>query len=81
MSSMEKRAIMQPAKALLPQGGFDAERLLAPQQAIAAFFARFSRPELTVETVPLAQAWNRILARAVVSDADYPHATRSARRS
>ncbi len=78
MSNMEKRAIMQPAKALLPQGGFDAERLLAPQQAIAAFFARFSRPELTVETVSLVQARDRILARNVVADADYPHATRSA---
>ncbi|MGR4064213.1 MAG: molybdopterin molybdotransferase MoeA [Vulcanimicrobiaceae bacterium] len=68
---------MQPAKALLPQGGFDAERLLAPQEAIAAFFARFSRPHLAVETVALEDSWNRILARDVVADADYPNAPRS----
>ena len=40
---MEKRAIMQPVNPVLPEVGFTAERLLAPQQAIVAFFSRVCR--------------------------------------
>ena len=70
---------MQPAKPLLPvTSGFDEARLLAPAQALALYASRAPRTHLRVETVPLADAAGRILARETHADVEYPAATRSA---
>jgi molybdopterin molybdotransferase len=74
---MEKRAIMQPVNPVLPKIGFTAERLLAPQQAIVAYFSRVSVMPPGTETVKLEDAPGRVLAVAVVADDDYPNAPRS----
>jgi molybdenum cofactor synthesis domain-containing protein len=74
---MEKRAIMQPVNPVLPEVGFTAERLLAPQQAIVAFFSRVSVTPPGTERVTLEEASGRVLAAAVAADDDYPNAPRS----
>jgi molybdopterin molybdotransferase len=78
MSNMEKRAIMQPTNALLPGAGFATEKLLAPRQALVAYFSRVRLPAPRVERVPLDDAFGRVLARRIDADADYPNAARSA---
>jgi molybdopterin molybdotransferase len=75
---MEKRAITQPANALLPGAGFETEKLLAPQQALVAYFARVRVAMPKIERVALDDAFGRVLARAVDADADFPNAARSA---
>ena len=69
---------MQPAKALLPGGGFDAALLLSPEAAIAHYFARAAAPKLVVERIPLDDALGRVLAEDIAADDDYPNASRSA---
>jgi molybdenum cofactor synthesis domain-containing protein len=75
---MEKRAIMQPANAVLPAGGFADESLLAPHQAMAAFFARANLAGPATERVAVDEALGRVLAQPVLADDDYPNAERSA---
>ncbi|HEX3457425.1 MAG TPA: molybdopterin molybdotransferase MoeA [Candidatus Baltobacteraceae bacterium] len=54
-----------------------AERLLAPRQAMVAFFARVELAGPQTERTPLAHALGRILAEEVCADEDYPRAPRS----
>jgi molybdenum cofactor synthesis domain-containing protein len=75
---MEKRAITQPANALLPGAGFVPELLLAPEQALIAFFARVRVAPPGVERVAIDDAAGRVIASSVAADADYPAAPRSA---
>jgi molybdenum cofactor synthesis domain-containing protein len=75
---MEKRAIMQPANAVLPAGGFADESLLAPHQAMVAFFARANLARPTIERVSIDDALGRVLAQPIPADDDYPNAARSA---
>ncbi len=77
MSNMEKRAIMQPVNALLPGAGFATEKLLAPRQALVAFFARVRPAPPAIERVSLDDAFGRVLARRVDADDDYPNTERS----
>jgi molybdenum cofactor synthesis domain-containing protein len=77
MSSMEKRALMQSANAVLPETGFAVERLLAPHQAIVAFFARVGIAPPAVERIGLGDALGRVLAKPVAAEDDYPNADRS----
>ncbi|HEY4433492.1 MAG TPA: molybdopterin molybdotransferase MoeA [Candidatus Cybelea sp.] len=51
--------------------------MLAPQQAIVAFFSRVCVTPPGTETVKLEDASGRVLAAAVVADDDYPNAPRS----
>jgi molybdopterin molybdotransferase len=74
---MEKRAINQPVNPVLPTVGFVAETLLAPQQAIVAFFARVRLAPPGTEMVALDDAFGRVLAQSVVTGDDYPNAARS----
>jgi molybdenum cofactor synthesis domain-containing protein len=57
--------------------GFDAERLLAPEQAILAFFARVALAPPGIERVPLEQADGRVLAADAVCREDQPTHARS----
>jgi molybdenum cofactor synthesis domain-containing protein len=75
---MEKRAITQPANALLPGAGFVPELLLAPEQALIAFFARVRIEPPAVERVAIDDAVGRVIASSVGADADYPAVPRSA---
>jgi molybdenum cofactor synthesis domain-containing protein len=54
-----------------------AERLLAPQQAMVAFFARARLTPPGTEMVALDDAFGRVLAQSVVAGDDYPNAARS----
>jgi molybdenum cofactor synthesis domain-containing protein len=74
---MEKRAINQSVNPVLPTVGFVAETLLAPQQAIVAFFARVRLAPPGTEMVALDDAFGRVLAQSVVAGDDYPNAARS----
>jgi molybdenum cofactor synthesis domain-containing protein len=74
---MEKRAINQPVNPVLPTVGFVPETLLAPQQAIVAFFARARLRPPGTEMVALDDAVGRVLAQSVVAGDDYPNAARS----
>jgi molybdopterin molybdotransferase len=74
---MEKRAIMQPQKALLSEAGFAADSLSTPGEALAAFFQRVTIAAPSVETVARDESRGRILASQVVADEDYPGASRS----
>jgi molybdopterin biosynthesis enzyme len=78
MSNMEKRAIMQPVNALLPGAGFATEKLLAPRQALVAFFSCVRIASPSIERVSLDDAFGRVLARLIEADDEYPNATRSA---
>ncbi len=78
MSSMEKRAITQPANALLPGAGFETEKLLAPAQALVAYFSRVRVATPQIERVAIDDAFGRVLARDVDADSDVPNAPRSA---
>ncbi|HEY1428839.1 MAG TPA: molybdopterin molybdotransferase MoeA [Candidatus Tumulicola sp.] len=69
---------MQPQKALLSETGFAADSLLAPNDALAAFFARVPIAAPQTETIARDDASGRILASPIRADEDYPAATRSA---
>jgi molybdenum cofactor synthesis domain-containing protein len=68
---------MQPVNPVLPETGFAVERLLAPRQAMVAFFARAVVAPPAVEFVGLDEALGRVLAKPVASDDEYPNAARS----
>ncbi|MGZ3497115.1 MAG: molybdopterin molybdotransferase MoeA [Vulcanimicrobiaceae bacterium] len=68
---------MRGTNALLPGGGFDIDQLLAPEQALIAYFARAELAVPGIERVPLADAFDRVLAERVRADADYPAGPRS----
>jgi molybdopterin molybdotransferase len=74
---MEKRAIMQPQKALLSATGFATESLLAPADALAAYFARVRSETPATERVARDDARGRVLASDISADQDYPAAMRS----
>jgi molybdenum cofactor synthesis domain-containing protein len=74
---MEKRALMQSANPVLPEVGFVPEALLAPRQAIVAYFARAFIAPAGSELVALGDAFGRVLAQQVTADDDYPNAARS----
>jgi len=59
------------------QFGFDEARLLAPEQAVIAFFARAEIGPSGVERVPLEAAAGRVLAEAAVAREDHPSHPRS----
>jgi molybdopterin molybdotransferase len=75
---MEERAIMQHTKSLLPGRGFAEENLIAPHQALVAYFSRVPVQPAAIERVALEDAAGRVLAAAVDADADYPAVARSA---
>jgi molybdopterin molybdotransferase len=75
---MERRAITPTANALLPGRGFDEEKLVAPRQAIVAFFSRVTVTRPSHESVALEDARGRILAEDAVAGDDFPAAARSA---
>lgn len=62
---------------LTPGEGFDVEQLLAPEAALAAYFAAVTIPAPGIERVDLADATGRILAAAATADALYPADPRS----
>jgi molybdenum cofactor synthesis domain-containing protein len=76
---------MQDSAALLPSpfahgsrlGGFAEDRLLAPEQAIVAYFTRASIVPVGVERVALSHAFDRVLAHDVVAREDHPSHRRS----
>ncbi len=71
---------MQPSGAVLPGSGerrFVAERLLAPEQAIVAYFARAELASPRGERVALDAAGGRVLAADVVAREDHPSHPRS----
>jgi len=76
---------MQDSAALLPSpfahgsrlGGFAEDRLLAPEQAIVAYFTRASIVPVGSERVTLAHAFDRVLACDVVAREDHPSHRRS----
>jgi molybdopterin molybdotransferase len=72
---MKNRRIMQPANPLLV--GFQIERLLAPAQALAVFSASAQLAAPRVESVALDEAFERVLARPIRADRDYPDSPRS----
>jgi molybdenum cofactor synthesis domain-containing protein len=74
---MEKRAINQSVNPVLPTVGFVPATLLAPQQAIVAFFARAGLRPPGTEMVALDDAFGRVLAQSVVAGDDYPNGARS----
>ncbi|MBD5633025.1 MAG: molybdopterin molybdotransferase MoeA, partial [Candidatus Eremiobacteraeota bacterium] len=57
--------------------GFDADRLLAPAQAIVAYFSRASIGPVGSERVSLDDAFDRILSSDVVAREDHPSHRRS----
>jgi molybdenum cofactor synthesis domain-containing protein len=77
--------IMQDSAAVLPSpfahgsrsGGFDEDRLLAPAQAVIAYFARAAIGPVGTERVALASACDRILASDAVAREDHPSHRRS----
>lgn len=68
---------MRSTQALLPGATFEADRLLAPQQALIAYAAAFSLGPVGVETVTLAAAFGRILAADAVAREQFPAHARS----
>jgi molybdenum cofactor synthesis domain-containing protein len=58
--------------------GFQSEKLLAPAEALEAFFARATLTPPRIERVALDDAAGRVLATVVDADDDYPNAPRSA---
>ncbi|MEO6836638.1 MAG: molybdopterin molybdotransferase MoeA [Candidatus Tumulicola sp.] len=73
---------MQPVNAILPGGlagaGFVTDELLAPRQALVAFFSRVRPASPSIERVPLDEAFGRVLAEQIDADDEYPNAARSA---
>jgi len=73
---------MPDSSAVLPGGtrgerSFAAERLLAPSQAISAYFARVEIVPPSVERVALGAAAGRVLASDAVAREDHPSHARS----
>jgi len=76
---------MQDSAAVLPSpfargsrsGGFAEERLLAPAQAVVAYFARAAIVPVGTENVALDAAFDRILAGDAVAREDHPSHRRS----
>lgn len=66
-----------PSTARLPSPGFDTGKLLAPAQALIAYFARVGTELPDIELVALDDALGRVLAREIACDADYPAGARS----
>jgi len=62
----------------LQTAGFRNDALLAPEQALALFFARAQLRMRETEMVPFEAALGRVLAQPVVSDGAYPPVARSA---
>lgn len=58
--------------------GFQADALLAPEQALTLYFAHAQLRSPQTEYVALEHALRRVLAEPIVSDAAYPAAPRSA---
>jgi molybdenum cofactor synthesis domain-containing protein len=73
-ASVSNRAGM---RALRPGATFETERLLAPDEAVAAFLAAVPLRPLGTERVALDAAFGRILARDAVAEAAYPADDRS----
>jgi molybdenum cofactor synthesis domain-containing protein len=57
---------------------FEQENLLSPSDAIATYLASVQLSPVGVEHVALDEAYGRVLARNIATDADYPNAPRSA---
>ena len=57
--------------------GFDVARLLAPAQALTAYFAGTAIAPSGIETVPLDDAFGRVLASDAVAREDHPSHARS----
>ena len=75
-------ALMRDSSAVLPpnpygERGFVSEALLAPEQAIIAYFARAQLAPPGIESVPLDSAGGRVLASDAVAREDYPTHVRS----
>jgi molybdenum cofactor synthesis domain-containing protein len=68
--------IMRDLTAVLPRG-FAAETLLAPEQAVIAFFAAAALAPPSVEIVALDAAFGRVLAAAAVAREPHPSHARS----
>jgi molybdopterin molybdotransferase len=71
---------MRDTGAILPPRdarGFDPERLLAPEQALIAYFARVAPAPAGVDRVPLDAAYGRILADDAIARDDLPAHPRS----
>ena len=64
-------------RALQPGETFDADRLRAPAEAVAAYLTAVGLGPRGVERVPLAAALGRVLAGDAVADAAYPADHRS----
>ena len=78
----EEARFMQPASAVLRRGslgerGFVTERLLAPEQAIVAYFARADLNAPRSERIALTSAAGRVLASEIVAREDHPTHPRS----
>ena len=58
--------------------GFDEQKLLAPEQAIVAYFSRVTLATPRTEHVALDDAFDRVLADDMLADDDYPSTPRSA---
>lgn len=68
---------MRDSTAVLPTLPFVAERLLAPEQALALYFSRVELADPRVERVGLEQAAGRVLAEDAVAREDHPAHARS----
>ncbi len=68
---------MRSANAVLPAVGFVPEALLAPGQALVAYFSRVAVAPSGTERIALDDAAGRVLAEPVRADGDYPAARRS----
>ena len=68
---------MRSTQALLPGATFDADRLLAPQQALLVYAAAVALRPPGIETVALAAAFGRVLARDAVAAQCFPPQARS----
>lgn len=68
---------MRSANAVLPAVGFAPETLLAPRQALVAYFSRVRIGPTGTEAVAIDDAMGRVLAQSVAADEDYPNAPRS----
>jgi molybdenum cofactor synthesis domain-containing protein len=66
-------AVLPPADAR----GFDPDRLLAPEQALIAYFARVVLSPTGIDRVPLDAAYGRILAEDAIAREDLPAHPRS----
>jgi molybdopterin molybdotransferase len=64
-------------RAMRPGAGFETERLLAPDEGVAAYLDAVRITPSGTEHVVLADAFGRVLARDAVADSDYPADPRS----